>query len=200
MGDELRREDTGETTPWADVVKRTGAPVIGAAKLDDDSHPGITSFTAQVAEVRVDVETGQVELLKLTTAHDTGRILNPQGHQGQINGAAVQGYGYALMEELLVEDGAVTTLSFADYKIPAMADLFELNTVLLPPEEGIGPLGVKGIAENASTPFAAAVANAIDDACGLRVHALPITAERVYRGIDERDKAMRRDRNRSLGG
>ena len=172
--------------------------VIGSASLNDDADFGITAFTTQVAEVSVDVETGQVRLLKLTTAHDTGRILNSQGHQGQINGAAVQGMGYALMEELLSEssDGHVTTLSFADYKIPSYGDLFDLQTVLLEPATGIGPLGVKGIAENASTPVAAAIANAIDDACGLRVFGLPLTAERVYRALRQRDESVRSTRIR----
>jgi CO/xanthine dehydrogenase Mo-binding subunit len=133
--------------------------------------------------VSVDPETGQSRLLKLTTVHDTGRILNPQGHQGQINGAAVQGMGYGMMEEMLIEDGAVTTLSFADYKIPTMADLFDLQTVLIESDNGTGPFAVKGIAENASTPAAAAIANALADACGLRINDLPLTAERVYRAL-----------------
>ena len=131
----------------------------------------------------MDIETGEVKLLKFTTAHDVGTILNPVSHQGQINGAAIQGAGYGLMEEILVVDGRVTTLSLADYKMPTFADTPELRTVLLEPAEGIGPLGVKGIAENASTPAAAAIANAVADACGVRVFELPITAERVYRAL-----------------
>jgi CO/xanthine dehydrogenase Mo-binding subunit len=182
-GDELLNEATGESEPWTAIVQRIGRPVVGEASVNDDSHAAITAFTAQVAEVSVDPETGNVRLLKLTTAHDTGRILNPQGHQGQINGAAVQGVGYGLMEELITEDGRVTTLSFTDYKIPSMADIPPLQTVLLESESGLGPLAVKGIAENASTPAAAAIANAVADACGVRIFELPITAERVYRAI-----------------
>ena len=186
-GDRVSRTDTGESEPWAALVGRTGRPVVGEADVDDNAHAAVTAFTAQVAEVSVDPETGQVTLLKLTTAHDTGRILNPQGHQGQINGAAVQGIGYGLMEELRTEGGRVSTLSFADYKIPTAADVPELQTVLLETESGLGPLGVKGIAENASTPAAAAIANAIEDACGVRIRDLPLTAERVYRALRERD-------------
>ncbi len=186
-GDNIMRKDTGEIEPWHAFVQRTGGPVVGTASLNDDAAPSVTAFTAQVAEVSVDPETGQVRLLKLTTVHDTGRILNPQGHQGQINGAAVQGMGYGLMEEMLIENGAVTTLSFADYKMPTVADLFDLQTVLIESESGTGPLAVKGIAENASTPAAAAIANAVADACGLRVNDLPLTAERVYRALRERD-------------
>ena len=182
-GDTVSRADTGESQPWREVVARTGAAVNGHASINDEEQPGVTAFTAQVAEVSVDPETGRVSLLRLTTAHDTGRILNPQGHQGQINGAAVQGVGYGLMEEMLTENGRVSTLSFADYKVPTAADIPELRTVVIESETGIGPLGIKGIAENASTPAAAAIANAVEDACGVRVRQLPITAERVYRAL-----------------
>jgi len=179
----VTNEATGASEPWPAIVQRLGRPVVGEASVNDDEEATITAFTAQVAEVSVDPETGHVRLLKLTTAHDTGRILNPQGHQGQINGAAIQGVGYGLMEELITEDGRVTTVSFADYKIPSMADIPPLQTVLLESESGMGPLAVKGIAENASTPAGAAIANAVADACGVRIFELPITAERVYRAI-----------------
>jgi carbon-monoxide dehydrogenase large subunit len=182
-GDDVTNEATGASEPWPAIVQRLGRPVVGEASVNDDEEATITAFTAQVAEVSVDPETGHVRLLKLTTAHDTGRILNPQGHQGQINGAAIQGVGYGLMEELITEDGRVTTVSFADYKIPSMADIPPLQTVLLESESGMGPLAVKGIAENASTPAGAAIANAVADACGVRIFELPITAERVYRAI-----------------
>ena len=120
-------------------------------------------------------------LLRLVTAHDVGQVLNTIGHQGQINGAVMQGIGFALMEELVVEDGIVTSGSFGDYKIPTMRDLPELTTVLLEPSEnGSGPYGVKGIGEIPMVPVAAAIANAIADACGVRVRDLPSTAEKVY--------------------
>ena len=79
--------------------------------------------------------------------------------------------------------GRVTTLSFGDYKIPSMGDVPPLKTVLLPAEDGVGPYHVKGIGENSNTPVAAAIANAVADAIGVRVRDLPITAERVYRAL-----------------
>ena len=85
-----------------------------------------------MAEVEVDSETGQVTLQRLVTAQDVGTIINELGHQGQINGAIVQGIGYAMMEELIVEDGRVTTPNFADYKIPTVRDIPELVTVNVP--------------------------------------------------------------------
>ena len=188
-GDRVVRADTGQSEPWAALVGRTGAPVTGEADVDDNTHAAVTAFTAQVAGVSVDPETGEVSLLKLTTAHDTGRILNPQGHQGQINGAAMQGVGYGLMEEMPSSEGRVTTLSFADYKIPTIADVPELRTVLLESESGLGPLAVKGIGENASAPTAAAIANAVEDACGIRIRDLPVTAERLYQALRAREAA-----------
>jgi len=140
----------------------------------------MTAFTAQVAEVSVDRETGQVKLLRFTTAHDVGRVLNPVGHQGQIDGGVMQGIGYALMEELMSEDGRVTSLSFGDYKIPSMQDIPELRTILLESESGVGPYKIKGIGENPIAPVAAAIANAVEDAVGARITSLPITPEKIY--------------------
>ena len=131
----------------------------------------------------MDPETGRVRLLRFTTAHDVGTVLNPLGHQGQIDGGVVQGVGYALMEELRAEDGRVTSTSFGDYKVPSIRDVPELNTVLLEPERGVGPYDIKGIGENPISPVAPAIANAVEDAVGVRIRDLPITAEKVYRAL-----------------
>ncbi len=184
-GELVRRTDTGESAPWSSIVERTGAPVSALGDVQDTARNPYTSFTAQVAEVAVDRETGEVRLLAITTAHDTGVVLNPIGHQGQINGGLVQGIGYGLQEDLAVEDGRVIAASFADYKMPTMADLPELRTVLL--EEGSGggwgPYRVKGIGEQSNSQTAPAIANAVADAVGVRVRDLPVTAEKVYRAL-----------------
>jgi CO/xanthine dehydrogenase Mo-binding subunit len=146
----------------------------------------ITSFCAQVAEVEVDEETGEVKVLNLVTSHDVGRILNPVGHQGQINGGIIAGLGYALMEELRVEDGRVTSLSLGDYKLPSIADLPPLQTVLVDAHAGVGPYDIKAIGEVPTTPVAPAIANAVYDAVGARIRELPITAEKVHAAL--RDK------------
>ena len=137
----------------------------------------------QVAEVSVDPETGEVQLLRFTTAHDVGQIVNPIGHQGQIEGAIMQGLGYALTEELQVEDGRVTTLSFGEYKLPTMPDAPPLTTVLVESAHGVGPYQIKGIGESPLTPVAPAIANAVADAVGVRIRDLPITAEKVYSAL-----------------
>jgi CO/xanthine dehydrogenase Mo-binding subunit len=136
-----------------------------------------------VAEVAVDPETGAVQLLRLTTAHDVGTILNPMDHQGQIEGAVVQSIGYALTEELAVDEGKVTSASFGEYKIPNVRDIPELRTVVLASESGPGPYNARGIGENPLGPVAPAIANAVEDAVGIRIKDLPITAEKVYRHL-----------------
>ena len=106
--------------------------------------PDLTSFCAQGAEVEVDAETGAVTVKRLVSAHDVGAILNPLMHQGQVEGGVVQGLGYALMEELQTEDGHISTVSFGDYKIPTIADVPELVTVLVEGNNGPAPIPQQG--------------------------------------------------------
>ena len=152
----------------------------------DRRHPKYNSFCVQIAEVEVDTETGQVHLRKLITTHDVGTILNPIGHQGQINGAFAMGVGYTFMEELVREDGHISTLNLADYKLPNIQDMPELATVLVGGGPGPLPYGGKGIGEASLSPVAPAVANAIADAIGVRIMDLPITAEKVLRALREK--------------
>jgi carbon-monoxide dehydrogenase large subunit len=177
-----RRRDGTDSVTWEDLLARTGQPVRARAHtVANRSH--LTSFVAQIAEVQVDPETGEIKVLRFTTAHDSGVVLNPLGYQGQVNGGFQHGLGYALMEELVVEDGRVTTLSFGDYKMPTMADMPPLETVILPSEHGEGPYNIRGIGEAPCIPVAPAVANAVADAVGVRIRDLPITAVKVYRGM-----------------
>ena len=188
-GEMLVRTDTGESKPWKDVVSRTMTPVVGS-HMASGRGADVTGFCAQVAEVTVDPDTGQVKLLKITTAHDTARIVNPIGHQGQINGGTMFGIGYGLFEEMKLEDGRVTTLSFADYKIPSIIDVPELKTVLLSEDsQGAGPYNIKAIGETPNAPTAPAIANAVADAIGVRIRDLPITAEKVYAALQNKAKA-----------
>jgi CO/xanthine dehydrogenase Mo-binding subunit len=115
-----------------------------------------------------------------------GKVLNPVDHQGQIEGAVVQGIGYGLVEELRVDEGKVTTVNFGDYKIPNVKDIPELKTVVLESDMGPGPYHAKGIGENPIGPPAPAIANAVEDAVGVRIRDLPITAEKVYRALTDR--------------
>lgn len=153
--------------------------------LNLSEGPPMTTFTAQVVELEVDPETGQIRLLDVVTAHDVGTIINPLGHQGQIEGGLLQGVGFGLIEELRMEDGQVSTLNLGDYKLPNIRDIPPLTTVLVEEELGPAPFHGKAIGESSITPTGAAIANAVYDAVGVRFHDLPITAEKVYWALQQ---------------
>ncbi|OGP28650.1 MAG: hypothetical protein A2038_06730 [Deltaproteobacteria bacterium GWA2_57_13] len=174
----------------ARAIASSGEPLQSQCEYRAE-EPDITSFCAQVAEVEVDRETGQVQVLKMVTAHDVANILNPVSHQGQIDGAFVQGLGLALMEQLDCEEGRISTLSLGEYKLPNIRDLPKLTTVLVDSGPGSLPYDGKGIGEASLAPVAPAIANAIEDAVGVRITDLPITAEKVYRGLKLKEKEAR---------
>ena len=140
----------------------------------------VAAFVVQIAEVRVDGETGQLKVKRMVTAHDVGTVINPLTHQGQIEGGLVQGLGYAVMEEVVTEQGKVLTANFGDYRIPCIADIPSLETVLIEDPTGPGPFAAKQIGENGIIATAGAIANALDDAVGVRIFELPLTAEKIY--------------------
>lgn len=143
------------------------------------------AYGAQGAEVEVDTETGEVKILKMVAAHDVGRVLNPQTLRGQLYGALAQGIGYALMEEVRTEEGRTLNPDFRDYKIPTAHELaFPIQLEIVETEDAEGPFGAKGVGEPGMVPTAPAIANAIYDAVGVRVHDLPITPERLLAALD----------------
>ncbi len=158
--------------------------------VDKDTYKGNISatygFGAQMAEVAVDTETGQVRVLRLVCANDVGRALNPMAVEGQLEGGAQMGLGYALTEELIVRDGRVLNPDFLDYRLFTTADMPDIETIIIETDEPQGPFGAKGVGEMGGTPTAAAIANAIYDAVGVRLTQLPMTPERVLKALDER--------------
>lgn len=172
----------------AQAAAAEGRTLDASYFYDAKAHAAVTSFTAQVAEVAVDPATGQVTVRRFTTAHDVGTIINPLGHQGQIEGGLIQGLGFALMEELKTDDGRISTLSLGDFKLPTVQDIPPLTTVLLEDPVGPGPFRAKAIGEGSISPVAPAIANAVADACGVRIADLPITAEKVYLALKEKER------------
>ena len=188
----------GRALPMTDVLRecaRTGVPrshlgvyhapagepvdlATGSGKVFPDY-----TFGAHAAEVEVDTETGVVRVLRYAAAHDVGRAINPQSVEGQIEGGAVQGLGYGLMEEVILEDGINLTTSFSTYLIPTAVDVPDVRALVVESGEGLGPFNARGIGEPPIGPPAAALANAIEDATGVRITRLPITAERVARAL-----------------
>lgn len=179
----LSRGSKGKPVSLSDVVKGSGAPVTVSVELEVPRKGSSTSFVAQVAEVEVDPDTGRVKLNKFITAHDVGTIINPIGHQGQIDGEAIMAIGSGLMEELLDDQGKVVTTNLGEYKIPNIRDIPKFTTVLVKGKNGPGPYEAKGIGEHANVSPPAAIANAVHDACGVRLFDIPLTAERVYREL-----------------
>lgn len=160
--------DTGEATPWQSYV-----------------------FGAQVAEVEVDDDTGEVQVLGVWAAHDVGRVVNPQQVEGQIEGGVVMAVGHALMEDYIQVDGQTTTPGLAKYILPTALDVPQITSVLIGEPDPKTPLGVKGIGEPAITPTAAAIINAIYDAVGVRMTRLPATPERVMQALRAKRVAAR---------
>ncbi len=155
--------ETGVATPWQSYV-----------------------FGAQIAEVEVDDDTGEVQVLGVWAAHDVGRVVNPQQVEGQIEGGVVMALGHALMEDYIQIDGKTTTPGFAKYILPTALDVPTITSVLITEPDPKTPLGVKGIGEPAITPTAAAIVNAIHDAVGVRLTRLPATPERVMAALREK--------------
>ncbi len=169
-----------KTIQLSDVVGATGGSVTVNVEVEVPRSGSSTSFVAQVAEVEVDPETGRVQLHRFVTAHDVGTIINPLGHQGQIDGGLMMAIGTALMEELPQENGKITAQNLGEYKMPNIRDIPELKTVLVPSQDGPGPYDAKGIGEHANVIAPAAIANAVANAAGVRLFQLPITAEKVF--------------------
>ena len=151
--------------------------------------PDVYSFQAVVVDVEVDGESGDVRLQHLYFVYDVGTVINPLIHQGQIEGGIVQGLGYALTEELQLDDGRITTVTLGDYKLPNIADNVPLTTSLVQAKAGPGPFGAKSVAEAGISIIAPAVANAVFNATGVRITELPVTAEKIFQGLSCRSKA-----------
>jgi CO/xanthine dehydrogenase Mo-binding subunit len=158
----------------------------------------VLTFGVQVAEVAVDVETGEVRVDKIVAIHDVGRVINKLGASSQVEGGIIQGIGHTLSEERILdpETGAPLTRTLDAYKVPTIADVPEIVTDLVDvPDPHLTNLGSKGLGEPPIIPTAAAIANAIRDATGADVRALPITREEMLRALREAE-AKRREGER----
>ena len=141
-------------------------------------------YVAEAAEVEVDLETGQVQLLEVVCANDVGKVINPQQLEGQIEGAVAQAQGYALMEYLVSQEGRILNPYLSTYLIPTSLDVPpKVKSVILEHPDPIGPWGARGMAEMPFLPLAPAIAAAIFDATGVWVDSQPFTAEKVVKAL-----------------
>jgi len=161
----------------------------GASHFNTDSPP---PFCATFAEVEVDTQTGHIRVLHLVTAVDPGTAINPMQAEGQVEGAVAQGLGYALTEELVLDDaGRPLNPNFRDYKIFTAKDMPKLTTILVETDEPLGPYGAKSVSEVPINGPAPAIANAIFDAIGVRFRKLPIRPEDVLREVGRTPSSAR---------
>jgi CO/xanthine dehydrogenase Mo-binding subunit len=161
-------------------------------RLDPDSGQGVPygtyAFATQAALVKVDKETGQVEVAKIVAAHDVGQAVNPNTVEGQIEGGAVMGIGYGTMEQVVVDGGKILNPGFQEYLIPTSMDIPEITTIIVEDPEPSGPYGAKGVGEPALIPTAPAIRNAVARATGCQFFETPLTAERVWAAMKEAER------------
>jgi len=144
------------------------------------------TYGAHAAQVCVDIDTGEVTVIKSVGAHDVGQSINLRAVEGQIEGSALMGQGFALSEELILEKGVLQNGSLSEYLIPTSEDVPEIKSIVLESRSGLGPFGSKGIGEPVFAPVAASIVNAVADAIGTRIHHLPLTPEKVLAAINEK--------------
>lgn len=177
-----------------------GLPLSGTGRFVDPIPPDLDpatgqgdfspvySFSCVVAKVKVNPNTGEIKVLSLVSANDLGKVINRLGAEGQVEGASLQGIGYALLEETLFERGKILNGNLLDYKLPTSLDLSALKSILVESDEASGPYGAKGVGESAIVAVAPAIANAVYDAVGVRFKDLPLSKERVYEGLNARPR------------
>jgi carbon-monoxide dehydrogenase large subunit len=182
-GDGAVRAPSGARVTYGEIARMAETPIQGRGFYKNFESGPEAALCVQIAEVEVDPETGLVKLTHFTSAHSTGTVLNPLMHQGQIDGGVVMGMGYALMEGVTIDGGSVITTNFGENKIPSICDIPSLKTVIQEFPVGNGPYGGMSIGEPPVVPTAAAIANAVHDAVGVRIYDLPITAEKVLMAL-----------------
>ncbi|HXG39953.1 MAG TPA: xanthine dehydrogenase family protein molybdopterin-binding subunit [Candidatus Limnocylindrales bacterium] len=184
---------------WGELVQRwfggAGGEAIGRGYVRragvTEELPPFWEIGCVGVEVRVDEETGEIRVERLVTVGDVGRAINPQLAESQDVGAAMMGLGMALREELVYEDGNLMNGNLFDYRVPRTTDLPEVRTILAERGDGVGVYGAKGGGEGALNPVAAAIANAVYRATGVRLREAPFTPERVWRALRERSTGPR---------
>lgn len=194
------RADPGRALAFTEVIGRTfhgleGRYIMGRGFYNSPRKFGALAFSfgAQVAEVEVDLETGDVRVLKVTAAHDIGRAINPLAVEGQLDGQVFSGLSQVLYEECRVEDGQVLNPSRLEYKLPRTFELPEVDYALVETVDPYGPFGAKEVGEGPIVVTMSAVANAVANALGGMVPEIPVTPWRVLRVLRARERYGAKD-------
>jgi len=174
-----------------------GAPVVAQGRfmpdyvtpLDAETGQGpraVVHFTtgAQAVEVEVDTETGEVQVLKIVSAFDVGKAINPEMVRTQMEGGAVQGMSTALLESIILDRGQPRNPNFTDYRIATAVDApLETENIIVEVPQDDGPFGARGVGEHPMVPTAPAIANAVFDAAGVRIDSMPLTSQKVWEAL-----------------
>jgi len=202
-GKVMVKGDPKSAVPMTEIIERAESPfiqmtdqgpapttiaekgsIIGAVSMAPPSNP--SPCAAEFVEVEVDTDTGEVKVLRVVYAHDIGRVLHPKSAEGQVEGGFQQGMGYALMENIQFdqETGACLSGDFLDYKIPTAVEMPRtIESIFIESNEPTGPFGAKSLSELCTIVPAAAIANAVYNATGVRIRELPITPEKILRAL-----------------
>jgi CO/xanthine dehydrogenase Mo-binding subunit len=181
--------NAGKHTPMtlkeiAGIAGKTGGPIAGYARIN--AHGAAPSLATHIADVEVDPETGKVTVLRYTAIQDAGRAIHPSYVEGQYQGGAAQGIGWALNEEYIYgDDGKLQNASFLDYRVPVASDLPMIDTVIVEVPNPRHPYGVRGVGETPIVPPMATIANAVANATGVRFTELPMSPPKVLKALDE---------------
>ena len=168
--------------------------IIGIGRISPHSRGGrlaqaplFWETAAGQCGIALDEETGEIRVRRYVSVADIGRVINRQGAEGQDEGAAIQGLGHALSEQLIYSDGQPINASMIDYHVPTIDEVPDVfHTVLIENRDGPGPGGMRGMGEGAILPMAPAIANALATGYGVRVRELPLTPERVWRALQQK--------------
>ncbi len=184
-GDNAGKFEPLSLAELAKMAGKTGGPIVGYARIN--AQGAAPSFGTHLVDLEVDPETGRVTILRYTVAQDAGRAVHPGYVEGQYQGGAVQGIGWALNEEYIYgKDGRMENPGFLDYRIPVASDVPMIDTVIVEVPNPGHPFAVKGVGETPIIPPMAAIANAIENATGIRFAELPMSPPKVLKAIVEK--------------
>ena len=176
-----RTLDAADSAALAREAERLGVVLRGESKVT--TYQRSLAFNVHGMRVAVNMRTGDLRILRSVQAADAGRVVNLRQCRGQVEGGVAQGLGAALHEELVIREGRVVNGSFRNYHVPAFADVPPTEVVFAQTEDRLGPNGAKSMSESPFNPVAPALANAIADATGVRLHTTPLRPDRIWRAL-----------------
>jgi xanthine dehydrogenase YagR molybdenum-binding subunit len=184
----VNKKDDSKKISIGEIVQKMHERVLITTGARNENPKGYqaNTFGAQFAEVEVDTETGRVKVLKIVAAHDVGRVLNKKTIDNQFHGGIIQGLGYALMEERIIDDntGKVLNTNLHDYMLATIKNTPEIEVIVVSKGDNLlNNTGVKGVGEPAIIPTAGAIANAVYNAIGVRIKSLPITPDKILNAL-----------------